>query len=1383
MINQKLRETEYENFQLTETVKELTSEKNSILQKLSIVDAQFTSSTETLTQDIESLENVNSRLLQQVEQLQSELKKTNATYEQTLAAKHLEIDEMEADLSSQLQKIETEKKEIQEALEKANDRIRDLQDEVVRSKEARNEHEKDLTSLRHQHERSLKAETDQYCSRLMHMEKERENLRSQYERQEESKNSQILILKQQIADLESMRSQVGQNQTDDQVLLYNDNIRLKELLIEKENEIQHKTIQLQMVSTFDSPVHAVNDPFANLAAAPPTASSIRSGEILEENLRQAEEKIAELDSQANRVQDLLSENQKLREKIAEIESMMDNLVRNSVEKDTLLEVLESKLEEKNKLIEQLQGIVKKHEQIAVAPFSQGFATIDGNPAPIPNTSMLFDDNEQPSAASLFDDSFALQGQQQEVIEEFIQPKKAYICYEKTSQVETQTDNDWLKNHEEKDILIQQLQAHIQVLDQRLLEQFAEVERQTQNLNSYQQRIRELESSEQPQQSFTVTSQYFNPSSAQQSESSSALGQNQSMAALEIEDGWGWEASDGLETQQQSTQQSSLLSPRSDLEVRLQEQRDIVERLEQEKNSLNEELSNMRENSKKMVRKLKEYQMKVKEFEQKALKKSVSVESNDMDLVIQEEQKSQIQMLEARLKELYLEKEKEHHEKEALLKRVDVLTAANERLIEAKERQDNQAEMLQLKIRDLNQKLQNLEEWGEDSQKKEPQPTQSLPIEVNEVELQRQKLEIQDLKEQLRDLQVEYDESQALLHEEKSNNKILEERLATNTSSHLQESSKDEEIEKLSRLLKECSANQDSLSLEIATKNEEIRVLISKIDLLSNESSNIKTILDDLSTQIQLKTNENQQLNQRLQNLASNNDELSRERQIYNESIEQNFRQYSHELEQQLQTLHAELQYKDQQLQQLVNKVGELSLQLDQKQSLIDVASSKEQEANSLRVLEDQQNQQIQASSTQSIPQRLLDLEKINKSLVQEKEQMEHELQVLNEQVLASLEFEDKMSNMVLDLDAKNIEIQMLKASLEKIQQTQSDGSSNEVKNELLVQIEKLQQEKIQYEQSMKSSIDLLNAQWSQAVEQRGNEIAKSWQHRLDIRESEFTELETSLRNQLSQKSEEASKKLDKVSGEVQETINSETVLKMRSIMESQEVEIVSLKEQLAIRSAEYASLSARVDPYHQMSTSMSISPVPQDNEKVPRSELDLALYMLHQRDMRLEEMTMELVRLLEERDQLQIRLSNSLRQVEEVRIKHNILPEVDLSAVSKTTTPEKSPTTADSAAFQRDEQLRAKLSELNTVRHDRDKLIQDEREQRFQENIAMLQRDIVNIPPEAAARIVGKLKILFFYQLKIISKFSFSSFSASSSDQGQSPSSVLMNWFLGKNPE
>lgn len=105
-----------------------------------------------------------------------------------------------------------------------------------------------------------------------------------------------------------------------------------------------------------------------------------------------------------------------------------------------------------------------------------------------------------------------------------------------------------------------------------------------------------------------------------------------------------------------------------------------------------------------------------------------------------------------------------------------------------------------------------------------------------------------------------------------------------------------------------------------------------------------------------------------------------------DSIEQNFRQYSHDLEQQLQTIHAELQYKNSQIHQLNDKISELSLESDQTQSLIDSVNSKEQEMITLRNrLQELENQlahptQVSPTSGDTIQKRLTKLEKVNNDL-------------------------------------------------------------------------------------------------------------------------------------------------------------------------------------------------------------------------------------------------------------------------------------------------------------------------------------------------------------------------------------------------------------------
>lgn len=649
LIGEKLRETESDNFQLSESLKELNFERTSLQQKLLSAENQLSLNNERNCQQLLALECDNSRLQQQILNLQSDMKKNNISNEEILAAKHAEIDEMESELGLQLQKIEAEKKSIQEALEKTNDQIIDFQDEVIRLKDnehtleqAKSDLERELSWLKLQNENYTQdqLEIEQLRMQLMQSETETENLRSQNESLHEDHNVEIIILRQQINDLETMRSQVSQNQTDDQVMLQNENVKLKELLMDRESEIQQKTIQLQMV-TFDAPI-GVSDPFANLSAAP-QSTSISDVTLLDKTQEEIEKlkeicvlKNLDFDLQSAKIEKLLQENQTLKGKSIEMQSMMDNFIRTNVE-------MEASLIEKNIMIKSLQTIVNKSELPPITSAPTG-------------TSALFGDNSpQTSSSTAFFEPLASDDFPQEVVEEIIEPKNAYLCYDRQTASGTQTDDDWLRVMNENKNYIEQLQAQqlqIELLERTIFEQ-----------SGRQPDI--------PQQSNFFDSL---PSMVPTELGAHHVEQNQSMAALEIEDGWGWGSNSVSELQYEAHHgQESLLSPKSDLEVRLQEQKDNVERLEQEKMSSNEELLVLKENSKKMMKKLKEYQLKVKELESKALRKSSSVESNDMDLVIQEELNSQIQKLELRLKELNADKDKEHQEKELFMKRVDILT--------------------------------------------------------------------------------------------------------------------------------------------------------------------------------------------------------------------------------------------------------------------------------------------------------------------------------------------------------------------------------------------------------------------------------------------------------------------------------------------------------------------------------------------------------------------------------------------------------------------------------------------------------------------------------------------------------------------------------------
>lgn len=265
------------------------------------------------------------------------------------------------------------------------------------------------------------------------------------------------------------------------------------------------------------------------------------------------------------------------------------------------------------------------------------------------------------------------------------------------------------------------------------------------------------------------------------------------------------------------------------------------------------------------------------------------------------------------------------------------------------------------------------------------------------------------------------------------------------------SEKDDEIEKLSKLLNESTKAREILTNQIHLKDDETRELLAKLDLLSNESSKIRAILDDLSVQNQLKTNENQELSLKLKSFTERNEKLAIEKDFYNQSLEENYKKQLEEVEQQTQQLMAELQFKDAQIVHLNDKIQEL-IKGDQTESLVQEILLKNSELNNLRSqvkeLEVEKSdlasnisinltqglQNIQqgvttesstAGNFEELSAKIIELEKSNQELIDERKHMEHELQVLNDQVLLSLEYEDKMQGTALELEAKNIEIQVI----------------------------------------------------------------------------------------------------------------------------------------------------------------------------------------------------------------------------------------------------------------------------------------------------------------------------------------------------------------------
>ncbi|XP_026746798.1 protein lava lamp-like [Trichoplusia ni] len=249
--------------------------------------------------------------------------------------------------------------------------------------------------------------------------------------------------------------------------------------------------------------------------------------------------------------------------------------------------------------------------------------------------------------------------------------------------------------------------------------------------------------------------------------------------------------------------------------------------------------------------------------------------------------------------------------------------------------------------------------------------------------------------------------------------------------------------------------------------------------------------------------------------------------------------------------------------------------------------------------------------------------------------------------------------------------------------------------------------------------------------------------------------------------------------------NSMKAAEMQAALENQEIEIVGLNDEITNLQNLLRSSSAKIQKHVSFASDTKPGTEGEQSENlmskdlldaVPRAELDLALYMLHQRDVRCEELTMELTQLLEERDTLQLRLSDSLRSNEEMKNKARIagleesmnssqetISELPSFSIEKEFVDTHRGQTSRSSSISEMEgekpKLQAKLTELRSVKHSRDVRFRQESEQR-QLDLRLLSRDVANLPPEAVDQLAQAHHTL--------------------SRDSQSTSTVLLNWLRGK---
>ncbi|EDW53216.1 protein lava lamp isoform X2 [Drosophila sechellia] len=1227
-------------------------------------------------------------LRQQLDVKEADLHRQRQVYDAKLAAKATELDELECDLNSHVERAAAETRDLCQQLERSQELVNQQTEELQRLNEEFQEVERErstlsreVTLLRLQHDSAEQdvLELQELRMQAMQDKTEMDNLRTQIDALCANHSQELQALQQRIAELDTL----GQNQTDDQVYIETENKRLAEQLSELQAQLarqqqqqhHHPAVQSQQhpppASLFfggdalaaPSPFDEIAQPLrvSSLAAsAPPPISPPPTIEDLQRNVSDLEKHAQDLETK------LLARNQNL----AEQEERRLQLEQRLVEVERLLSERTQKLADIHTANEERDRLAALEKLI--------------QPAAAPTLDMFFGGQAEETVPDAVSHHLDLGLPQTEpVVEPLIQPKKAYLCQPKQEiQEQTAQTIDWGVD----------------------------------------------------------------------------------------EDPWASAANE---------------APQTDVE----HLHTRIAQLELQLSNAEQQKTELQTKAAKLMKRLKEYKTKATT----TATPTVTVD-NDLDSTIIEELKHQLQLQESRLSKAEEISQQHALEKEKLAKRIDVLTAGNDRMAEMKERQDMDVQMYQARIRELQEKLSQLDQWGE------PAATVSSFLDGDEAaRIESLQQEIQQLRQQLIEMEDERTRDQAELealrqssqgYDEAEDNQKLELQQLRQQVSEL-EALRTRDQTELEALRQSSQGHDEAARIAIEQQDNqqlELQQLRQEIVELETLRARDQTELEvlrqssqghDEAARIAIGQQDNQQLElQQLRQQLIELEALRARDQTELEALRKSCQgqQLSVDMASRNDEQMAQLQEKESEIVHLKQRIEEL-MREDQTEKLVFEILTKNQELQLLRMQvkqleEDKEDQQVYAAPPKDDGETVEKLKSLCQQLQQEKSDMEEELRVLNNHVLSSLELEDRMKQTLLQLDTKNIEITELRRSLE-ILQSQNLGQSPAAQ-----QI---------------PDLSAINQQWEQLVEQKCGEVARIWQEHLSQREAAF-------KAQLDEVTQQQQRELPQSQQCTQGEATSDIMQKMQKALETQEMEIVTLKEQLAIRSAEYARLAAQYDPFrlqnrggasggNPASTTVSAGGPPSltANEPLPeyvlKADLDYALMMLHQRDMRVEEMIVELVQLLEERDHLQLKLSDTLRQLETERSRVSDEPSATASSSAASSS---SPSKISSAGSNSEllgttsaagSDLKQKLAELQTVKHSKDKVIVDEREQRLQQML-QLQKDMAKqssgsqsgagvgvvaaatAPTSAAPTAIG----------------------VDLSQSGlRSPSMMLMDWILGNN--
>ncbi|KAK0159611.1 hypothetical protein PV327_010707 [Microctonus hyperodae] len=366
--------------------------------------------------------------------------------------------------------------------------------------------------------------------------------------------------------------------------------------------------------------------------------------------------------------------------------------------------------------------------------------------------------------------------------------------------------------------------------------------------------------------------------------------------LDEDDEWGWNAKEAeISSDIQHLQPFS--SPETQLNAKIAELEDTIKDLNDEKSRLNDEFKLIQVKNGKLIRKLKEYKIQNESLQQQLKIQLSSGGLSDLDSAIEEELKNQVSKLEKILQEVKNDNEKILLERDNYMKRIDVLTAANERFTDMKERQDRDLEVMYIRNNELMKKLQLLEENVDNKTEKLQSNNETSELiasnDDNDAECNKCKEKIAEMQENVELLAAENDELRRLIESEK--NKLTEkvheieeqkiqttEELKVNFYDMLEKSHTIEKqcVDTLEETKHEKINLEENYQLNLVTANEKIRELeeniMEKETIIQNYEAVVENYRRDVNEKMQQLEKANEKIKEieiYLQNEISMNQEI------------------------------------------------------------------------------------------------------------------------------------------------------------------------------------------------------------------------------------------------------------------------------------------------------------------------------------------------------------------------------------------------------------------------------------------------------------------------------------------------------------------------------